>query len=60
MISVCCLEMSCSMKYCFRTIQPMEYMGNHYFVLKNQVIKAERRILKVPELSLMHESPLLN
>ncbi|XP_020602652.1 cyclin-L2-like [Orbicella faveolata] len=29
-----------------RTIQPMEYMGNSYFSLKNQVIKAERRILK--------------
>lgn len=29
-----------------RTIQPMEYMGNTYFNLKNQVIKAERRILK--------------
>ncbi|KAJ7379576.1 Cyclin-L1 [Desmophyllum pertusum] len=29
-----------------RTIQPMEYMGNSYFNLKNQVIKAERRILK--------------
>ncbi|XP_067050577.1 cyclin-L1-like isoform X2 [Acropora muricata] len=35
--------------YCdfvFWTIQPMEYMGNTYFTLKNQVIKAERRILK--------------
>jgi len=27
----------------------MEYMGNSYFALKNQVIKAERRILKVSE-----------
>lgn len=34
-------------EYFFRTVQPMEYMGNSYFVLKNQVIKAERRMLKV-------------
>ena len=30
-----------------RPIVPMEYMGNTYFTLKNLVIKAERRILKV-------------
>ena len=37
--------------FCFlpihRPIVPMEYMGNVYFALKNLVIKAERRILKV-------------
>lgn len=41
------VEMSCCISCCFRTIQPMEYMGSSYFSLKNQVIKAERRILKV-------------
>ncbi|XP_048581687.1 cyclin-L2 [Nematostella vectensis] len=29
-----------------RPIQPLEYMGNLYFNRKNQVVKAERRVLK--------------
>ncbi|EDO34798.1 predicted protein, partial [Nematostella vectensis] len=32
--------------YLNRPIQPLEYMGNLYFNRKNQVVKAERRVLK--------------
>lgn len=46
-------------EYFFRTVQPMEYMGNSYFVLKNQVIKAERRMLKVSSCHCCHDKALL-
>ena len=46
-------------EYFFRTVQPMEYMGNSYFVLKNQVIKAERRMLKVSGCHCCHNKALL-
>lgn len=46
-------------EYFFRTVQPMEYMGNSYFVLKNQVIKAERRMLKVSGCHRCHDKALL-
>ena len=46
-------------EYFFRTVQPMEYMGNSYFVLKNQVIKAERRMLKVSCGHCCHNKALL-
>ena len=31
----------------YRPFEPMEFMGNQYFIAKNAAIKAERRILKV-------------